>query len=482
MAKLLGIDVGTSGCKAILIDETGRVLKQASAEYPLHVPQPMWTEQDPEDWWRGVQSCIAEIGEANPDAIGLTGQMHGSVFLDANDQVIRPAILWNDQRTIEECAEIDATVGADNVRATTCNPPLTGFQAPKILWLRNHELSHYMRLKSVLLPKDYIRFRLSGVKATEVSDASGTGLFDVPNRSWSSRMLGALELDPMLFPASTESFAASAKTNGAGGLAAGIPIAGGGGDQAAGAVGTGAVEPGIVSVSLGTSGVVFTALDRPEYVPSGAAHTFCHANGAWHAMGVMLSCGGAMRWARDTFFTGDGYDGMNRLAASAAPGAMGATFLPYLTGERTPHNDPHARGALAGLTLGQGAGDIARAVFEGVSFGLYDGFRLLESLGASADEIRVTGGGAKSDLWLQILADLFGKPCVRLAADEGPAFGAAVLGGVGIGIWPDVASACRETLKPVSQVAPSGTDYTAAYERYRDLYERTAPWDRAVGA
>ena len=228
--------------------------------------------------------------------------------------------------------------------------------------------------------------------------------------------------------------------------------------------------------------MVFTALERPEYVPSGAAHTFCHANGAWHAMGVMLSCGGAMRWARDTFFVGDGYEGMNRMAAATAPGAQGATFLPYLTGERTPHNDPRARGAIAGLTLGQGAGEIARSIFEGVSFGLYDGFKLLESLGASAEEIRVTGGGAKSELWLQILADLFDKPCVRLAADEGPAFGAAVLGGVGLGIWPNVAAACRETVQTSSSVEPTGADYSEPYARYQDLFARTATWNHGIGA
>jgi xylulokinase len=477
MAKLLGIDVGTSGCKVLLIDETGRVLKEASAEYPLSVPQPLWSEQNPEDWWAGVQKCLAEIGEAAPDAIGVTGQMHGAVFLDERDEVIRPAILWNDQRTSEECREIDDTVGMSNVRSITCNPPLTGFQAPKVLWLRNHELSNYQRLRSVLLPKDYIRFKLTGVKATEVSDASGTGLFDVPNRQWSQPMMAALELDSSLFPDAAESFTATARTQAVAGLNAGIPVVGGGGDQAAGAVGTGAVETGVISVSLGTSGVVFTAIERPEYDPAGAAHTFCHANGGWHAMGVMLSCGGALRWYRDTIFPGGSYDAISAEAAGAPVGSDGLTFLPYLSGERTPHNDPFARGAFAGLTLGHTRSHISRAVFEGISFGLLDGMNLLRGLGAQAEEIRVTSGGAKSRFWLQMLADMFGKPCVTLETDEGPAFGAAILAGVGAGIWPDVASACKTVVRQKTVTEPASGDYSAAYERYRKLYAQTREWN-----
>lgn len=477
MAKLLGIDVGTSGCKVMLIDEHGRVLKQASAEYPLSVPQPLWSEQNPEDWWDGVERCLREIGEPRPDAIGVTGQMHGAVFLDADDRVVRPAILWNDQRTAEECREIDRVVGPANVRAITCNPPLTGFQAPKVLWLRNHELSRYQQVRSVLLPKDYIRFRLTGVKATEVSDASGTGIFDVPNRMWSAPMMAALELDPELFPPCAESYAIDATTRAVAGLEAGVPVVGGGGDQAAGAVGTGAVRPGIISVSLGTSGVVFTAIDRPEYDPNGAAHTFCHANGGWHAMGVMLSCGGALRWYRDLFMPGAAYDAVSQEAASAPAGADGLTFLPYLSGERTPHNDPLARGALAGLTLGHTRAHVARAVFEGISFGLLDGMNLLLGLGARSEEVRVTSGGAKSRFWVQMLADLFGRPCLTLESDEGPAFGAAVLAGVGAGLWPDVPSACDEVVRPLAVVEPGNADYGPAYARYRELYPCLRGWN-----
>lgn len=474
MAKLLGIDIGTSGCKVLLINERGEVLKQASAEYPLSVPQPLWSEQNPEDWWAGVQRCLAEINEPNVDAIGLSGQMHGAVFLDEHDEVIRPAILWNDQRTVEECAEIDATVGADRVRAITGNPPLTGFQLPKLIWLRNHELSRYQRVKSVLLPKDYIRFRLTGVKAAEVSDAAGTGIFDVVNRRWSAEMMAALELDPSLFPPVFESDEVSARTP------EGIPVVGGGGDQAAGAVGTGAVEPGITSVSLGTSGVVFTSLTSPAYDAAGRVHTFCHANRAWHAMAVMLSCGGALRWLRDTF--GESYDAITAQAATAPLGSHGVTFLPYLTGERSPHNDPYARGAYAGLTLAADRATIYRATLEGITFGLADGFEALRALGASATQLRLTSGGAKSPFWRQLIADVFQAPCVTLASDEGPAMGAALLAGVGIGVWPDVASACRDVIRITGETPPSGANYSESFDRFRTLYPALREWNRGAGS
>lgn len=476
MATFLGIDVGTSGCKALLIDETGRVLGQASAEYPISVPQPMWTEQNPEDWWEGVLRCLRELGPLSPDAIGLTGQMHGSVFLDAEGAVVRPALLWNDQRTVAECREIDRRVGADRVRSITRNPPLTGFQAPKVLWLRNHEPEAFARVRHVLLPKDFIRYRMTGVLATEVSDASGTGLLDVAGRGWSGEMLDKLELRPAWFPEVHESDVVSGRTVGVPGLADGIPVVGGGGDQAAGAVGTGAVVPGVISVSLGTSGVVFTALESPEFDPSGAAHTFCHANRAWHAMGVMLSCGGALRWLRDTLFAGSGYDAIAAEAAATPAGAEGLTFLPYLTGERCPHNDPRARGGWMGLTLGHGRGHMARAAFEGITYGLRDGFDLLAGLGAKSEEVRVTGGGAKSAFWVQLIADTFGARCVTLESDEGPAFGAAVLAGVGVGRWGSVAEACGEVIRPKGQVEPKAAPDAAGLARYRDLYARTREW------
>ncbi len=478
MAKLLGIDVGTSGCKLLLVDEQGRVLKQASAEYPLEVPQPLWSQQNPEDWWSGVQKCLAELREPSPDAIGVTGQMHGAVFLDERLEVIRPAILWNDQRTLEECAQIDARVGAAAVREITRNPPLTGFQLPKLLWLQNHEPENFSRLRTVLLPKDYIRFKLTGGLATEVSDASGTGLLDVAGRRWSAEMVEILGLQEAWFPECHESDEPSGETNGQGGVTRGIPVVGGGGDQAAAAVGTGAVVPGVISVSLGTSGVVFTSIDEPNYDAAGAAHTFCHANRGWHAMGVMLSCGGALRWFRDTLGGGRSYDQLAREASGAPAGCEGLTFLPYLAGERCPHNDPLARAAFAGLTLAHGFEHAARSVFEGISFGLLDCLNLMQRLGASADEVRVTGGGARSSLWLQMLADMFGTPLKTLETDEGPAFGAALLAGVGIGLWPDVRTACSSVVRLKAEIAPRASEYAEAYARYRALYPATRAWNR----
>ncbi|MBI5708678.1 MAG: xylulokinase [Armatimonadetes bacterium] len=477
MAKFLGIDVGTSGCKVLLIDEKGTLLKQASAEYPLETPKPLWTQQNPEDWWLGVQRCLQEIGEPRPDAIGLTGQMHGAVFLDAKGEVVRPAILWNDQRTVDECAEMDRKVGPERMMALTCNPPLTGFQAPKVLWLRNHEPENFARTKHILLPKDYIRYRLTGVMATEVSDASGTAAFDVPNRRWSEEVLSANALGQGLFPECFESDVVSSSTV-MGVLEEGVPVVGGGGDQAAGAVGTGAVVPGVVSVSLGTSGVVFTALTSPSYDPSGATHTFCHANRAWHAMGVMLSCGGAIRWVRDVLYGGSGFAQMNADAATAEQGSLGLQFLPYLAGERTPHKDPHARGGWVGATLAHSRTHLARSAFEGVTFGLADGFEVLKGLGASTSELRVTGGGAKSEFWLQMLADVFGAPCVTLSVDEGPAFGAAILAGVGAGEWPDTEAATKQVVRVASRVDPSGADYRPSMEAFRALYPALAGWFR----
>ena len=470
MAKLLGIDVGTSGCKVLLIDEFGTVLKQASAEYPLSVPRPMWSEQNPEDWWNGVQICLREIEDGPFDAIGVTGQMHGSVMLDENDVVIRPAILWNDQRTVAECAEIEIAIGPDRLKEITCNPALTGFQLPKLLWVRKHEPENYARVRSLLLPKDYIRFKLTGMKATEVSDASGTGIFDVPNRCWSHEIANALNIDSSIFPRCVESDEVTGLTSD------GTPVVGGGGDQAAGAVGTGAVAPGVISVSLGTSGVVFTSLDAASYDKKGSSHTFCHANRKWHAMGVMLSCGGALRWTRDVLFPGDSYDEISQAASQAPVGSDGLVFLPYLTGERCPHNDPYAQGVFAGLSLASDRSKIARSVFEGLSFGLLDGMNLLRGLGAKSTEIRVTSGGAKSAFWVQMLADMFETSCVTLESDEGPAFGAAVLAGVGVGIWPNVEEACKQTVRIKSTIQPSNANYASSYKRFRDLYVANREW------
>ncbi len=470
MAKLLGIDIGTSGCKVLLINEAGEILKQASAEYPISSPHEFWSEQNPEDWALGVEKCLREIGERRPDAIGLTGQMHGSVFLDSNSEVIRPAILWNDQRTVAECEEIDRVVGKDRVREITCNPPLTGFQLPKLLWLRNHEPEAYSRIAKVLLPKDYIRFRLSGTFATEVSDASGTGILDVKNRCWSTEMLDALLLAADWFPDCFESDETSAHTKAGGFFEPGVPIVGGGGDQAAAAVGTGAVSPGITSVSLGTSGVVFTAIPKAAFDPAGSTHTFCHANRGWHAMGVMLSCGGALRWFRDTMARGLNYDDLATLASGVNPGAEGVRFLPYLTGERCPYIDPFATASFSNLRLGHGLEHLSRAVFEAATAGLASAMDLLGDLGATKDEVRVTGGGAKSAFWVQLIADMFECRCVTLEIDEGPAFGAAILAGVALGIWPNVQSACERVVKTKKEFLPQTVNYDIVRVSLKELY------------
>lgn len=468
MARLAGIDIGTSSAKAVVIDEHGRLLAEASRPYPLSVPQPGWAEQNPEDWWAAAQECLQEVGADKADAVGLTGQMHGSVFLDSQGEVIRPALLWCDQRTAAECAEIEEKVGAERLRQITGNPALPGFQLPKLMWLKNHEPEAFARTSRLLLPKDYIRYKMNGMMATEVSDASGIGCLNPASRTWAPEVLDSLGLPQSLFPDVVESFAQT-------GLWNGRPVAGGGGDQAAAAVGTGAVEPGIVSVSLGTSGVVFEAVNEFPSSHTDSVHDFCHANGAWHRMGVMISCGGAIRWCRDALYPVEGYDQMNAEAEAAGPGAAGAVFAPYLSGERCPFVDPEARGAFAGLSLQHGRGHLARAVFEGVCFGLRDCLDLMKG-GASPSRIRVTGGGAKSRLWLQLLADMFECPCERLESDEGPAYGAAILGGAAAGVWANVPEASRACVRPAEVVEPSGADYREALNRYRRLYPALRTW------
>ena len=463
---LLGIDVGTSGARAILIDDDGAVLRSTAGEYPLHAPRPGWTEQDPDDWVRVVARCIEDIAAPAGTPIGFTGQMHGSVFLDERDQVIRPALLWNDQRTASECAQIEQIVGAETVRRLTGNPALTSFQLPKLLWLRGHEPQHAARVRAVLLPKDYVRWRVTGERCTDVADASGTGVFDIAQRAWSHTMLQQLEIDPALFPPVGESVATA-----------------GAGDQAAGAVGTGAVRDGIVSVSLGTSGVVFASLQQLPHERDDAVNLFCHATGGWHAMTVMLSAGGALRWLRETIYQNDAsYAEIMNEAASADGTREDLVFLPYLAGERSPHNDPAARGAWVGVSLHHRRAHLARAVVEGVTFGLLDGLRALERMtGMTPREVRVTGGGARSPFWRQLLADVFGVPVVTLTCDEGPAFGAAILAGVRAGVWRTVEDACDVVVKTADRTEPAAdradSAYAAAYDRFQALYPllRSAP-------
>jgi len=458
---LVGLDVGTSGVKAVAVSGAGEVVARAERAYPLSTPRPGWSEQDPEDWWAASQAALAELG-VRPAAVGLSGQMHGLVALDGADRVLRPAILWNDQRTGAECAEIEERVGLERLIELTGNRALTGFTAPKLLWLRRHEPEVFARIERILLPKDYVRLRLTGEHAIDVADASGTLLFDVRRRAWSDEVLDLLELPASWLPPAYES----------------TEIAGAG-DQAAGAIGMGIVRPGPLSVVLGTSGVVFAAL--PEYRPEPEArlHVFCHAvPGTWHAMGVMLSAAGSLQWLHDNV-VGGGYDELNAEAAEWEPGAEGLLFQPYLAGERTPHADPHARGAFVGLSLRHDRGAVTRAVLEGVAFGLRDSLELLCELGVDAEVGRISGGGARSALWLEIVASVLGVPLERTAAsEEGAAFGAALLAGVASGAFADAAEAAAACVHVTGRIEPRA-DWVARYDelygRYRELYPALRP-------
>lgn len=470
VAKLLGIDVGTTSTKAILIDEHGRVLDSHSVSYPIARPLPGWSEQDPEDWARAAHECVERLEGLGVDAIGLTGQMHGATVLDLDGKVLRPAILWNDQRTAEESAEIERLVGRQRVMDITCNPPLTGFQAPKLLWMRRHEPEKFKKIAHVLLPKDFVRFRLTDCLSTDCSDASGTALFDVHKRRWSEDILGELEIPANWLPSVGESWEIESKTH------SGIPVVRGAGDQAAAAVGTGAVVGGLASISLGTSGVVFASQDTPDHDPDGRTHTFCHANGTWHSMGVTLACGGAVQWLKDTFYADSSFNAMEQESAASSVGANGVTFLPYLGGERCPKNDPYLRAHFGGMSSSTQRGDLARAVFEGTAFGLRDALEVIEALCGVPNIIRVTGGGAKSDLWLQIVADVLGHRIELTECDEGPALGAALLAGTGIGIWPDVRTACESTVRIRRSIEPSGSSYEEAFHWYQELGSAVKDW------
>jgi len=483
MTKLLALAIGTTGVRCVAVDERGALLADASHEYQLLSPHPGWSEQRPEDWWEASQQAMQDVASQTGDdigGIGLAGQMHGAVFLDKGDAVIRPAILWNDQRTEAQCHTITDRVGHARLTEITGNPALTGFQAPKILWLRDNEPQHYERLASVLLPKDYIRLKLTGEKATDASDAAGTLLLDLKARTWSSEILQALEIDRSWLPDVHESPDRTGETTEEIGKNLGLPrqttVAAGAGDNAAAAVGNGIVKGGLASCSIGTSGVLFAHSDTAATDPSGRVHAFCHAvPGRYHLMGVTLAAGGSLRWWRD--LTGNAtYDELTKRAEETAPGAEGLVFLPYLTGERTPHLDPNARGAFVGLTSRHGLGHLTRAVMEGVAFSLRDSLEIITALGADPEQIRATGGGAKSRFWRQLLADVLGRPIVRTAADEGPAYGAALLAGVAAGVFGSVEEACAGiTLR--GDVNEPNDDrhrrYSEYYAIYKDLYPAT---------
>jgi len=490
MTYLLGIDVSTTATKALLTDEAGKEIAVSSSPYGFETPRPLWSEQDPELWWqasvRSIREVMAraqvEVGQIA--AIGLTGQMHGLVLLDGEGKPLRPAILWNDQRTQTQCDQIHERLGRERFIQITGNRALTGFTAPKILWVQQEEPEVFAKAEHILLPKDYLRYRLTSEFALDKADGAGTVLFDLRARDWSAEVLQALEIRPSWLPATFEgpeftgrvTSAASAAT----GLAQGTSVAAGGGDQAAQAVGVGAVEPGIVALTLGTSGVVFAATTEPLIDPEGRLHAFCHAlPGTWHLMGVMLSAGGSLQWYRDTLAPGVAFDELLREAEEVPPGCEGLQFLPYLTGERTPYPDPLARGAWVGLTQRQGRGHLTRAVLEGVAFGLKDSFGLLRETGlAEIRQVRASGGGVRSRLWRQILADVLEAEIVTVNTSEGAAYGAALLAGVGAGVWADVPAACAACLR-VTEALPRDEGrtglYRAAYRTYRSLYPSLKP-------
>ncbi|MCB0070932.1 MAG: xylulokinase [Caldilineaceae bacterium] len=486
MRTFIGIDSSTTGVKALLIDERGEVVGTATTEIPLSTPQPLWSEQDPADWWRGavssVRSLLADTGLTGEQisAVGLTGQMHGLTLLDAAGEVLRPAMLWNDQRTGPQCDEIRRRVGRERFIAVTGNDALTGFTAPKILWVAQNEPEIYARARRVLLPKDYVRYRLTGDYATDRAGGAGTVLFDLAARDWSADIAAALDIPMEWLPPTYEGPAVtgviSAAAAEATGLRAGTPVVGGGGDQAAGAVGVGAVKEGIVSLVLGTSGVVFATVDQPFIEPNGRLHSFCHAvPQRWHLMGVMLSAAGSLRWYRDTVAPDMSFDELLAPAADVPPGCDGLVFLPYLTGERTPHPDPLARGAFVGLTVRHALPHMSRAVLEGVAFGLRDSFELMQEAGLSSiKQVRVSGGGARSPLWRQILADVLDSELVTVNTTEGAAYGAALLAGVGAGAWPDVDTACDAAITVTGSTLPQ-TESVAAYQRVYDVYRGLYP-------
>jgi xylulokinase len=489
MSHLLGIDIGTSATKALICEPSGKVVGTASAPHPIASPRPGWSEQNPSDWWtaacKATRAALrnADLRSADISAVGLSGQMHGSVFLGDGPDALRPALLWNDQRTAEQCAQIESRCGGRaGVIELVANPALTGFTAPKILWVRQHEPKIYAKTRHILLPKDYVRYRMTGEFATEVSDASGTLLLDVAARRWSSRMLEKLEIDPALLPPVHESpditGTITPEAAKAMGLAAGTPVVGGGGDQAAGAVGNGIVTRG----SLGTSGVVFAHSEEPTLDPRGRVHTLCHAvPGKWCIFGCMLSAGGSFQWFRNQL--GDAevaaarkrrvnpYELLIDVAESAPAGSEGLMFLPYLTGERCPHPDPLARGGWIGITARTTRAMLIRSLLEGVTFGMRDALEIIAGMGAAISEVRLTGGGARSRFWQQLQADIYKRPIVLTGSTEGPAYGVALLAGVGTGVWSSVEEACRACIRPVRRISPR-RKLSQLYDRSYAVYDR----------
>ncbi len=489
MTFFIGLDISTTGAKAILINDNGEVLHTATHPYPLETPKPLWSEQNPQAWWEAAKKSLrkitasSDVSPQNIAGIGLTGQMHGLVLLDANNQVLRPAILWNDQRTGDQCEKMVEKIGFNNLIQITGNPALTGFTAPKILWVREYEPHVYREIQHILLPKDYVRFRMTGGYAIDCSDASGTSLFDISKRDWSENILEKMAVDrswlPEIFEGPEITGKVSRQAAEATGLKAGTPVIAGGGDQAAQAVGVGAIQEGIIALTLGTSGVVFAPTSRPYIDHQGRLHAMCHSlppeeNQGWHLMGVMLSAGGSLRWYRDTFHPHQGYDDLISSAAQIPPGSEGLLFLPYLTGERTPYPDPMARGGFIGFTLRHQQDHLTRAVLEGVAFGLRDSLALVKLTGLGAiQQIRISGGGSQSSIWRQIMADVMNAELVTVNTTEGACYGAALLAGVGTGSWDTVQAACQATIRTLASTQPipiNVRNYEAFYQEYRSLY------------
>ena len=492
----LGIDIGTGGTRALVVDERGSIRAGFTAPHEdMRMERPLWAEQRPENWWEAAVEAIrgvlaeAHITGRDVRGIGLSGQMHGLVILDKENTVIRPALIWCDQRSQLQVDAINRTVGSANVLSYTANPVLTGFTLPKLLWVRDNEPDRYERVSKMLLPKDYVRFRLTGEFATEVSDASGTALFDVVRREWSGRMIEALGLDSSILPKCYESVEVSGTVSptaaGVTGLVAGTPVVGGGGDQASSAVGNGIVELGIVSCTLGTSGVVFAHMEQVAYDPSGRVHTFCHAvPGKWHVMGVTQGAGLSLQWFRNQLSPGSDYDALMAEAAKSPPGAQGLFWLPYLMGERTPHLDATARGGWIGLTAKHTRADLIRSVIEGVCYSQKDCLNIIEQLGVLVNSVRVSGGGGKSPFWRQVLSDVLAKPVVTLETQEGSAYGAALLALVGTGAYSTVPEVCRHVIRETDSVMPSGAEsdfyqdghslYTSLYPALKPIFQRIA--------
>jgi xylulokinase len=486
----LGIDTSTTSSKALLVSESGEVVAVASSPHTLQTPHPLWSEQNPQEWWEAVSASIrsvldkAGIGGEAVSAVGLTGQMHGLILLDEAGNVLRPAILWNDQRTQSQCDEIHRRIGKEKFIQITGNVALTGFTAPKVLWVAQNEPEVYARAKHVLLPKDYIRFRLTGEYALDKADGAGTVLFDLKARNWSDEVLSALDIPRPWMPPTFEGCEFTGHVNAEAaaqtGLISGTQVAAGGGDQAAQAVGVGAVKPGVVALTVGTSGVVFATTPAAMIEPEGRLHAFCHAvPGMWHFMGVMLSAAGSLQWYRDTLAPGIGFEDLLQEAERVPAGSEGLQFLPYLSGERTPYADPLARGAWIGLTLRHDRGHLTRAVLEGVSYGLKDSFTLIQNAGlGEIRQVRASGGGVKGALWRQILASVLEAELVTVNTTEGAAFGAALLAGVGAGAWKDVSAACADVVKIASSTPPEPAQveaYRKAYPLYRQLYPALKP-------